>query len=235
MNTPILPYTQFKAAFTLIELFVVMVLVLIIAGMLIPAINIRGHAGMRKASCGNNQRQIVLGMNVYANDSGTKWPVFTANRAGQWVPATDPTLDGTATAIASLEFLTFVTGNDLPKKIFACPSKPLAKPMSEADNHGDRTSLSAWALRGSEFIGYSYDWSVPGNGRSVRVVTADSDQQVHKNVVMAAFDDGHVGNLTRTGGAYRNRDAANDDIYTAVDDGPMNTPGEGSTTRAFVR
>ena len=52
---------------------------------------------------------------------------------------------------------------------------------------------------------------------------------------MAAFADGHVANITRIDTAFINRDANNDDIYSAVGDGPMNTPGKGSTTRAFVR
>ncbi len=225
-----------RAGFSFTEIMVVMILTLIITGMILPSVWVRDHGGARKKSCGNHQRQIVLGMNVYANDNDQAWPVFTANSAGLWVPAGHLLMDPTATAIASLEFLAYASGGDITAKLFICPSQPSIRPPTEAATTGTTTSVSAWAVHEPRQIGYSYDWSIPTNGSSIRVVTADRDQQAHKgSVVMAAFADGHVGNLNRRGTSILNQDADKDDIYTADGDGPMNTPGEGSTTRAFVR
>ena len=224
-----------QCGFTIIEILVVLVILLLLGAMLLPTTCVL-REGARKANCGNNQRQIVLAMNVYPADQSWDWPVFTANSAGQWVPVNDPSLDATATAIASLEMVVTLTGNDIPAKVFACPSKPVVRPTSEAANKGARTSVSAWVVQGPSRIGYSYDWSVPDNASSVRVVTADRDRQAHGGkLVMAAFADGHVGNLNRVGTSFINKDAKDDDIYTDTGDGPMATPGEGSTTRAFVR
>ena len=223
-----------RAAFSLTEICVVMVLLFILAGIFMPMYSM-GHRESRGANCGNNQRQIVLGMNVYANDNDQHWPVFTANGAGHWVPLGDPLFDPTATAIASFEYLTFTTGSDIPKKVYGCPSNPTVRPTTEAGIIGGPDSISTWAMQGPQFMGYSYDWSVPGNASSIRVVTADRHTTVHKNTVMAAFADGHISNINRSGTAFINKDAQKDDIYSDVDDGPMQIPDEGSTTRAFVR
>ena len=231
MDTP--PLT--RAGFTITEICVVMVLTAIVAGMLLPAITMV-RSENHHARCENNQRQIVLGMNVYANDNDQKWPVFTANCTGRWVPASDSFLDATATAIGSMEMMAFCTGGDIPAKTFACTNQPTVRPSTQAANAGTTSSMSDWALQGPRHIGYSYDWSVPENGSSVRVVLADRDRNAHKGILIkVAFADGHVGNLDRVGTAFINKDAKDDDVYTDVGDGPMNLPSEGSSTRAFVR
>ena len=225
-----------RAGFSLTEIVVVMILTFLMMGLLLPTLRWSSDRAMRRASCGNNQRQIVLGMAVYANDNDQKWPVFTTNHDGHWVTPKDPLFDPTATAISSLEFMSYVTGGDLSEKVFACPNIPSARPLTPAGNTGLTSSMSAWAVHGPQQIGYAYDWSIPPAALSIRVATADRDQQAHKgSVVLVAFADGHVGNINRIGSSFINRDANNDDIYTAVGDGSMNTPGEGSTTRAFVR
>ena len=225
-----------RDGFSFTEILVVMIITFLIMGLLLPLLRSQSDRGGRLMNCKNNQRQIVLGMMVYSNDQDQKWPVFTSNHSGRWVPADDPFLDPTATAIASLEFLSYATGGDLSPKTFSCPIKPNGSPLTPAAPVGNMTDVSSWAVQGPTQIGYAYDWSTPPNALSVRVVTADRDAQVHKgSVVMAAYADGHVGNITRIDTAFINRDANNDDIYSAVGDGPMNTPGEGSTTRAFVR
>jgi len=225
-----------RAGFSLTEIMVVMILTGLIVGLLLPNLHGYGDRESRRASCCNNQRQIVLGMAVYANDNDQKWPVFTANHAGHWVPLEDQLFDPTATAIGSLELLSYVTGGDLAPKLFSCISKPIARPSSPADTNGASTSVSVWAAHGPAHIGYAYDWSTPPDACSVRVVTGDRDQQAHKgSVVMAAFADGHAGVINRVASTFINRDANNDDLYTAVGDGRMDTPGMGSTTRAYLR
>lgn len=225
-----------RAGFSFTEILVVMIITFLIVGLLLPLLRSNSDRGMRRARCSNNQRQIVLAMAVYQNDQDHKWPVFTSDHAGHWVPLDDPFFDPTATAIASLEFLSYATGGDLSPKIFACPNKLKTKPLAPAAPLGNTTDVSPWAAQGPTQFGYSYDWSIPPDALSVRVVTADRDPEAHKgSVVLAAFADGHVANINRIDTSFINRDANNDDIYSSVGDGPMNTPGEGSTTRAFVR
>jgi len=55
------------AGFTLIELLVVISIIAILAAMLLPAISMVRDAA-QKTSCGNNMRQVVLGMTAYAGD-----------------------------------------------------------------------------------------------------------------------------------------------------------------------
>lgn len=228
-------HSAVRAAFSLIELCVVMVLVLLLSVLFVGLTSTGHRESPRKANCANNQRQIVLAMNVYANDNDLHWPVFTANGAGHWVPIGDPLFDPTATSIASFEFMVFSTGGDVSVKTFGCPSNPTVRPTTEAGKISGTDSISAWAIQGPQSMSYSYDWSVPSNASSIRVMTADRHTTVHKKTVMAAFADGHVGSINYSVTAFINKDAKGDDIYSDSDDGPMNIPGEGSTTRAFVR
>ena len=71
MRSQSIPRSQ---GFTLIELLVVISIIAILAGMLLPAIGLV-QDNARRMRCGNNQKQIVLAMLVYAQDSDGAWPV----------------------------------------------------------------------------------------------------------------------------------------------------------------
>jgi prepilin-type N-terminal cleavage/methylation domain-containing protein/prepilin-type processing-associated H-X9-DG protein len=262
-----------RQGFTLIELLVVISIIAILAGMLLPAINMV-REGARKANCGNNQRQIVLGMNVYANDNDQSWPVLFVTAAGGAASNTAPTANQAFyTAAGSFEFLSNITGGDLSNKVFACPSNPNVKPpvTTAAVGWGSPTQTT-WTSDFSTTTGnasaYAYDWAVPSNGTSIRVVTADRPKSAataaemtnHKSVAVAAFADGHVGNInkgsaasagqttyTQNGAAFTatealNRDASNDNIYDDVEDiawgrtaANLLTIAGGSTTASWVK
>ncbi len=68
------------APFTLVELLVVIAIISILAGLLIPALN-QAKAQANLVSCSNQQRQLVLLANAYAEDWDGKLVNGTSNNA----------------------------------------------------------------------------------------------------------------------------------------------------------
>ncbi|MBN8525670.1 MAG: type II secretion system protein [Planctomycetes bacterium] len=70
-----------RSAFTLIELLVVISIIAILAAMLLPAIGLVKEAAM-SASCGTNQRQILMAVHTYADEHQGLLPDAQANNGG---------------------------------------------------------------------------------------------------------------------------------------------------------
>jgi len=116
-------------AFTLIELLVVIAIIAILAGMLLPALS-RAKAKGQAIACLNNNRQLVLGWLMYADDNDDKIALNPAGMLvnGRW----DAWVSGNVIDLAydlpgATNFVAIRLGRLFPyaasEKIYACPGQ----------------------------------------------------------------------------------------------------------------
>ncbi|MBI3850458.1 MAG: type II secretion system protein [Verrucomicrobia bacterium] len=94
-------------AFTLIELLVVVGIISLLAGLLLSGIG-TAKAKAKRIACANNLRQINLGLQMYADDSGDATPSHSTPN------------DTTFSLVAYKRLMKSYVGHNV--KIFACPS-----------------------------------------------------------------------------------------------------------------
>jgi prepilin-type N-terminal cleavage/methylation domain-containing protein/prepilin-type processing-associated H-X9-DG protein len=112
-----------EKGFTLVEMLVVIVIILILAGLLVPAVSRVRESG-RSARCGSNLRQLQIGTLGYMTDSGYAMPT------NEWVAA--PYTWYGAAGVASVtngRLWKQVTGRD----IYLCPTFGLKSVCGQDD------------------------------------------------------------------------------------------------------
>lgn len=88
-----------RAAFTLVELLVVIAIIAVLAALLLPILS-RAKGAARSARCKSNLHQVALAFTIYLHENGDKYPVESVissgpalhQRVGTWMFALMPSL-----------------------------------------------------------------------------------------------------------------------------------------------
>jgi prepilin-type N-terminal cleavage/methylation domain-containing protein len=136
-----------RSAFTLVELLVVMVIIAMLIGMIMPAIN-RFRESANRTSCENNQRNLARALSAYANAHRGEFPGYQTVAVGRQGPQRQPMNVLVSWAVAALEYAqqhdhyqVILAGGAPPNRIelLVCPSDPAKdypQPLSYVANCG---------------------------------------------------------------------------------------------------
>lgn len=178
-----------RKGFTLIELLVVISIIGILAALLFPAIS-KALAGARMTACGNNLKQIATMMIAYRGEYNMiPFP---------WGTTINTQTDATAATAKnytakSFEMLALVYRQDLPTKLFKCPTAVgfhwddrKAPDKNAGDNNNPITMFAD---------SYAFDWAAPSEPGGNRIILGDRKAVYHTDRVNAVFGDGHIERL----------------------------------------
>ena len=180
-----------RAAFTLLELLVVVAIIGILAALLFPAFA-RARENARRASCASNIKQLSLGMLQYAQDYDEKLPgYFYTTGSGVWLPA-------------------LVNSYVKNRRIWKCPSSPIEAEIWDGTpgdysvtyginfqigNQGGFSKSLAEINKPAETVLLAENYQVGVSGLcTVDPVHLSTPRPIarHNQMVNASFVDGHV-------------------------------------------
>ncbi len=147
--------------FTLIELLVVIAIIAILAAILFPVFA-KAREKARATSCLNNQRQLAVSIQLYAQDHDGYYP------------------DGSRLWAAL----------DVPTKTKLCPST--TKFTAQGNNYGYNDGLSGLAIGGVSDPVVTVLTADCAASSNLLTSFADADQRRHLDKCLASFCDGHV-------------------------------------------
>ena len=138
---------RFRAGFTLIELLVVIAIIAILAAILFPVFS-RARESARRTSCLNNEKQIGVAFQMYADDNQGTYPPSAAQIAGKWT-----------------SWDTMIYSHVKSEKVFRCPSDGVrrqtgSKPRSYSMNDQRALKDNAYGrgMKISEIPGSASQW-----------------------------------------------------------------------------
>jgi prepilin-type N-terminal cleavage/methylation domain-containing protein/prepilin-type processing-associated H-X9-DG protein len=146
-----------RAAFSLIELLVVLAIMSILIGILLPAMEHVRHQGYID-KCASNLRQIGLAISIYSNENQGNYPRTLYDpvqplTAGTGISASDPFQSSGVSAndLTAAPFL-LLRSQHLPAEIFICPYNDSTTYLADPADPQTHSNFTNW----KENLAYSF-------------------------------------------------------------------------------